>query len=194
MERTIAITCLLVLILGAACLAGSNWNSKGAIHILPHGERTCTENFPVIAGCDDIITTQPGGDLDVFPVFFDIYDYREFTFALFWPEENMDCVFTGCSDYTSATVLYSGEEVTQAWYECQPGPVAVTGWLQYDGVDGMLGFIGPAYVTDCYGSIDGVCGCYWAGYGGWIGDDPCTPCDPSAADEDTWGEIKAMFR
>jgi len=195
MKKSILAASLFIVILSTLGLAGPNWDSKGAIYVLPHTPRTCSEDFPIVTDCDDIITTQPGSDVDVFPVFYDLDEYREFTYAISWvPLDVIGCPFTGCSDYTSITTLWPGESVTQTWNDCLPGPMVVTGWFHLQGDWGYIYFTGPAYVVDCDGLAEGVCGCHAGGFGGEIGDDPCEPCCPSGAESGTWGDIKAMFR
>ena len=109
----------LVLVFAASAFGGENPYAKGAIHILPHNdERTCSEDFPVVSGCDDIVTTVAGRDVDVFPVFFDLYEYKEFVYSLIWTSGS-SCTFTSCTDYAVGSIVWSGDGIVQGWNECQ---------------------------------------------------------------------------
>ncbi len=173
--------------------------AKGAVHILPHNdERTCSEDFPVVSGCDDIVTTVAGRDVDVVPVFFDLVEYREFVYSLIWTSGS-SCTFTSCTDYAVGSIVWSGDGIVQGWDECQTADPVVTGWGRLQGEGWVYMWmrstleIGGVY--DCSGRLDPVCYSYLSAFGGYdIGDNPCEPVDPSAVDGGTWGEIKAMFR
>ena len=198
MKRAICISAAVLLVMAGSAPGGANPFAKGAVHIMPHTERTCTTDFPVIYNCTDIVTTVAATDIDVFPVFFDLYEYKEFVYSLNWTSGS-SCVFTSCTDYSIGSVVWSGDGIVQGWNECQTGNSVVTGWGHIQGEGYVYMYmhyelnIGGVY--DCAGNLDGVCYSYWSGFGGFaIGDDPCEPVDPSAADESTWGQIKAMFR
>jgi hypothetical protein len=177
-------------------MAGANWLSKGAIHVLAHEARTCTENYPVIGGCADIVTTYPGNSVDAFPVFYDMVEYQRIDYALMWPG-SQSCVFTSCSDHVAGTIVWPDDGVSHTWDVCHSGPVVIPGWawIQDTGLIHLKPHptIGGVYVYDCNGEPDNPCYNYAAGIGGYIGDDPCEPIDPSAAESDTWSSIKSLF-
>jgi hypothetical protein len=194
-KKGIVLAVLLSLALAVAAWAGLNPAATSAVHVLPHASRTCAKNFPVIAGCEDIITTEPTPDVDAFPVFFDMVEYQGFDYGMSWPGA-YSCAFTSCSDLAIGTIVWPGDGISHAWYVCQPGPVAITGWgwiFDY----GLVSIVphptaGGPIVGDCSGALDIVCAGIVAGIGGYIGDDPCLPS--SAAQPRTWGEIKNLFK
>jgi hypothetical protein len=202
MRKHITAVSLLVaaiaLVLAGPAKCGENPWAKGAVHIMPHSARTCTEGFPVISGCEDIVTTLTDTDVDVFPVFFSLGEYKEFVYSLVWTSGS-SCTFTSCTDYFIGSVVWSGDGIVQGWDVCQTADPVVTGWgrLQGEGwVHLWMHFeleIGGVY--DCEGQMDPVCYAYFSAFGGQeIGDDPCEPVDPSGAAASTWGGIKAMLR
>lgn len=198
MKKVIAISSALALGLAACALGGSNPFAKGAVHILPHAPRDCHENLPVVDSCDDIVTTLLATDVDLFPVFFSLSEYREFVYSLVWTSGS-SCAFTSCTDYAVGSVVWSGDGIVQGWNECQTSDVVVTGWGRIQGEGWVYMWMHPTLeiggVYDCSERLDPVCYSYFSAFGGYgIGDDPCQPVDPSARDEGTWGEIKAMFR
>jgi hypothetical protein len=194
MKKVLVFAVALTLVLSASAFAGINANAKGAVHVMPHAARTCAKNFPVISGCGDIITTEPGPDADAFPVFFELVEYQGFDYGMTWPGM-YTCAFTSCSDLAIGTITSPGDGISHAWYVCQPGPVAVVGfgWI-YD-----YGFIelvphptaGGVIVGDCSGVLDDIICLTKAGIGGYVGDDPCLP---TATEPSTWGGIKGIFK
>jgi hypothetical protein len=198
MKKAIVAVVVLAVAGSGAALAGHNVNAKGAVHVVPHEARTCTENMPVINGCGDIISTSLSLDVDIFPVFFDLVEYQEFDFSMVWMPGGT-CSFTSCSDQTIGDIVVPWDGIAQKWDTCQPGPVAVTGWGWIpDLAPGMICIKNHptlgGIVVDCWDGVDYICGCWCAGVGGYIGDDACVPCDPSPNKAGTLGSIKALFR
>lgn len=197
-----AIVCAAVVVAAWAGIsqAGANIEAKGVVHVLPHDVRTCAQNFPVIDGCEDIITTELGTSIDAFPVFFDLIEFQGMDYALFWSGSE-SCVFSSCSDGVAGDVVWPNDGVSHTWESCQSGPVAIPGWIWIDTHDTDWIFLvshpisGRVLVHDCHGGYDGVCCPYMSAVGGdFIGDDPCAPVDPSASGSDTWSELKSLFR
>jgi hypothetical protein len=195
MKFALVIVLVTVFGLGGIAAAGQNAGSaKVAVHVLPHASRTCTKNFPAIADCEDIVTTEATADVDAFPVFFDLVEYQGLEYAMTWPGL-YSCAFTSCSDLTIGGVVNTGDGISHAWQECQTGAVAIAGfgWI-YD--YGMICIVphpenDSVYVADCEGVIDVTVMEYCAGIGGHSGDDPC---EPTAVERTTWGNIKGMFQ
>jgi hypothetical protein len=191
------VECASCIMFGDPCSfdGGENLNAKVAVHVLPHsGSRSCASGMPQIQDCQDIITTQPGWNVDAFPVFFDLYEYRGFEYSLCWPGL-YSCTFNDCSHLSIGQIIESGDEIAQTWFSCMPYSVAIPGWAWiYDW--GMI-CVGPSMynpdviVLDCECDINMPKCNFCAGIGGFVGDDPCTP---TGAEESTWGEIKMMFR
>ena len=126
MRRVIAGTIILTLVLTGIGVAGSNPDMKAALHVLPHGERTCAKNFPTISEVGDIIYTEPGPEADVFPVFYNLVEWGGFDYGLTWPGL-YTCAFTSCSDFTIGGIVNPGDGVSHAWSVCKFTPIAVAG-------------------------------------------------------------------
>jgi hypothetical protein len=194
MKKVLVLTVALMLIFGACAWAGVNTDAKVAVHVIPHSSRSCTKGFPIITMCAEIATTEPGPDVDAFPVFFDLVEYQGFDYGMTYPGL-YSAVFTSCSDLTIGTILYPGDGVSHAWTTCQPGPVAIPGWAWIWDY-GMVCVVphpaaGGPTIGDCTGGADGVMCNFCAGIGGFIGDDPCWP---TATETSTWGGVKSMFK
>jgi hypothetical protein len=195
MKKALVLAVALTLILSASALAGANAGiGKVGVHVLPHASRTCAKNFPVITFCADIITTEPGPDVDAFPVFFDLVEYQGFDYGMTWPGM-YTCAFTSCSDLAIGTITHPGDGISHAWYACQPGPVAICGWgwIWDYGIVCVVPHptAGGINIGDCSGFIDGPICIFCSGIGGYIGDDPCWP---TATEQSTWGDIKGIFK
>jgi hypothetical protein len=200
MCRTVVLTIVSCLALSGSALAGANDYHKVAIHILPHEDRSCSENFPIISQCPDIIHTYLGcDDIDVFPVFFDLAEVSAIEYGLVWPIAWGDCIYTTCAgDVITGTIVSPGDGVLHEWHTCHPGPVIIPGYAWIGSTDppaGLApvphpgtGFIGT---TDCDGVKDVPIGIYSGGVCGVPGDDPCCACGTKKL---TWGEIRLMFR
>jgi hypothetical protein len=200
MLRVYILAAMFCLLLHATVFAVANENHKVALHILPHQSRSCSENFPVIEQCPEIIHTYLGcGDIDVFPVFFDLIEVTAVEYGLTWPALWGDCVYTACSgDVITGDIVSPGDGISHRWSSCRQGSVIIPGyaWL---GIQGLTGAIAPAIhpgtgligTTDCDGLTDVPMGVYSAGVCGVPGDDPCCLC---GTQKTTWGEIRMMFR
>lgn len=186
---------VLLPVLSVSAFAGANGYAKACVHVEAHGSRTCTKSFPTITTCWDIVSTEPNPDVDAFPVFYDLVEYQGFDYGMDWPGL-YSCAFTSCSDLAIGTITWPGNGISHAWYSCQPGPVAVTGWgWIYD--YGLICIVphptaGGVNVGDCAGQLDMVCAACCAGVGGYIGDDACS--NTTGAEQGTWGGIKYIFR
>jgi hypothetical protein len=188
----------LTMLLGTYAFAGMNADHKIAVHVEDHASRTCTKSFPVIAGCADIVFQLAGPDADCFPVFFDLVGFTGLQHGLDWPGM-YTCSYTKCAgDFTIGDIISPGDGVAYTWSTCQYVPVIVVGfgWIYDYGVvcpvpNPTTGLIGTA---DCNYVEDAPMCIFCAGIGGFIGDDPCVPCDPTAIEASTWGGIKSMFR
>jgi hypothetical protein len=194
MKKIFAIA-LVLSVVGATAFAGQNAGlGKAAVHVLDHASRTCTKSFPTITGCSDIQTELAGPDADCFPVFFDLVEYQGFDYGMTWPGM-YTCAFTSCSDLAIGTIQSPGDGISHAWYVCQAGPVAITGWgWIYDyGAVCLTAHptAGGPNIGDCAGALDMPVRTFCAGIGGEPGDDPC---EPTYIQPTTWGAIKEMFK
>jgi hypothetical protein len=175
-------------------MIGINPDVKVAVHVEPHASRSCTKSFPVVTNCGDITTTEPGPDVDAFPVFYDLVEYQGFDYGMAWPGF-YSCVFTSCSDLSIGTILLPGDGISHAWTACMTGPVAMPGWgwiWDY----GMICVVahpdaGGPNVGDCDGEMNTPKCNFCAGIGGYFGDDPC---QPTRTKPTSWGAIKAIFK
>jgi hypothetical protein len=197
MRKTTVFAVVIIFILSTAALGGVNHLAKVSVHALPHAARSCVKSFPAVDGCEDILTTEAGNDVDAFPVFYDMIEYQGFDYGLTWPGA-YSCSFTSCSDLTIGNILWPGDGISHAWYVCQYASVGITGWgWIYD--NGMICVVphpGTGLITigDCHlGDDEPLCP-QCAAIGGFIGDDPCEPCDPTAREKATWGGMKSLFR
>jgi hypothetical protein len=198
MGKAVVLGLVLVLLCSSAVSAGANWLSKAAVHVLPHAERTCDTDFPVVIDCGDFITTEPGNSVDAFPVFFDMVECRRIDYAFEW-SGGASAVFTSCSDHCQGAVASSGDGVIHTWDSCLATSSVIPGWIWIEGPMTMILLApnpetGGVWVYDCMDGMDNPCFHYMAGMGGLIGDDPCEPVDPSMTAQDSWGAVKAMFR
>ena len=84
---SIAIAFFAIVCLASPSLAGSNLLAKVAVHVAPHDDaRTCGVNFPEFDGPCDIRHTYVGCEgVDVFPVSYDLDEYKGFEYSLTWP-------------------------------------------------------------------------------------------------------------
>jgi hypothetical protein len=192
--------CFVVVVAVTSVLAGVNANAKVAVHAIPHDSRTCTENFPSITQCADINYTEPAGDVDCFPVFFDLVEYQGFDYGLNWPG-TYSCAFTSCSDLTIGTVVWPGDGVAQAWHTCQSSGIAVPGWgWIYEPHPSQVSIVNHPLTErimtgDCSSPavVDTLewFNVYFAGIAGAAGQNPC---EPTAVEQTTWSDVKIMFR
>jgi uncharacterized repeat protein (TIGR01451 family) len=180
MKRQAVPLWLLVVLIPGLLLAGNNPGAKVAVHVLPHDpHRTCSSGSPGPVLCLDINTTYEGcGDMDVFPVFFDLSEYLGIEYGLEWPGSE-SCVFTPCSDLHIGGIVRPGDGISQVWFGCKPGPSAIAGWGWIHTTDPGLvtvvphPYTGEVQVLDCFEAVDQPTYSASAGVCGAEGDDPC---------------------
>jgi hypothetical protein len=187
---------ILALALTAAALAGGNPDTKVAVHVRPHNaELGC--DYGTIVTCDDLDTTEPGNNVDAFPVFFDIDEFLGCEYGMWWPAWTYSGAFSNCADVVIGGIVWPGDGASHSWSICQTGSwVCVPSyiWLYADG-PGMVCVVdhpvaGAISLLDCTGGIDEPFATFCAGVYGYVGDDPCPPVGPSSG---TWGKIKGVF-
>jgi uncharacterized repeat protein (TIGR01451 family) len=177
-----------------------DWERVGGLHVLPHMDgRTCTGTASEIETCQDIETEIAGcGFVQVFPVFYDIPEFRGVSYSLVWPEDWSDMTFTSCSDITIGDIVRPNDTLSQSWSECRSGQLVVTGWGEvFSRSPGRVemsnaGGESPQIVA-CDGRTIGTEWQFACGICGAPGDD--RPCgSPTAVMPTTWGGIKSMFK
>jgi hypothetical protein len=188
-----------------AWITGGNIDCKVAVHVMPHADRGCGWNQPVITSCADIVAATEANDVDFFPVFYDLTEYHCLEYSVHWPG-TYSCAFTPCDFLHIGDIVWpvgtvpvedQTDWIMHCFDGCQPGPTAVPGW-------GWIYEPGPATiriaptvgggwigVLDCADEFvdEPICN-FAAGIGGAPGEEPC---GPSAAEPTSWGAIKAMF-
>ena len=209
MKKAIVIAIGLTLVITAAGFAGQGRNphAKIAIHTQATAPVCTVKAWPVFTSCSAIKTTFPGSGVPVYvmPVFYDLVEFTVTEFGLQWPALWYTMIWARCKgDIAVGGISQPGDGTAISWSACQ------TMWSICPGVGS---FANPAYVTQgqvCpipyfatgdYGVVD--CqpspGPYYdypefahcAGIGGIIGDDPC---EVTATQPSTWGEIKSIFK
>ncbi len=196
--RYFAIGICILCVFSSSALA-SNPEFKVAVHVLAHEARRSCTNLPQIAGPEDIMTTYPGcGEIDFFPVFFDLNEYKGVEYGVTWPCY-YSCTLTTCSSLHIGEIVWPGDWIAQTWFICQPGPVAVPGWetliLNSPSRICLIQSANQPSVTvaDCSEPSPNLEYCvanFCAGVCGATGDDPgATPINKA-----TWGAIKQLFR
>jgi hypothetical protein len=174
--RVAALICLGIVLIAGMAHAGVNRWAKVAVHVLPHESRSCAKNFPAIVWCDEIVYQTHDRDVDAFPVFFDLVEYQGFEYGITFPGP-YSCAFTSCSDLAVGTITWPGDGISQAWYTCQAGPSAITGWGWIYGTGIVQVIAHPAaggpIVGDCAMECDEVIDNYYAGVGSASGYNPC---------------------
>ena len=176
-----------------------NPNWKAAVHIMPHASRTCSKNFPVIMGCDDIATTYAEtGDIDFFPVLFDLNAVTAFGFGVMWPAEWGTCAYVPCAgELHIGGIVEPGDGIASSWTDCHftSTVVAGFGWLNLTGPGEVYMAHEPdnpdIWVASCEFYEDTPVAVFVSRVGGAPGDDPCQTVRTETT---TWGSIKAMFR
>jgi hypothetical protein len=181
-----------------------NLDVKVGVHVIPHEDRTCFRDFPAITSCSDIVATCAANDVDFFPVFYDLCEYKAVEYSVEWPG-TYSCVFTACSYSNFGTIRWPAgsvpsdlllDHITQAYEHCQLGTAMIPGWgWIYEPGPATIRIVpnvesGRIGVLNCDQSIDEPICNFAAGIGGATGEEPC---GPSAAEPSTWGAIKAMF-
>jgi hypothetical protein len=200
MRRMFKSACLCILVFGlySTALGGPNAGFKVAVHVQMHTAKQSCLDLPAIVNCHDIQTTCSSAGVDFFPVFYDLTDYIAISYGVIWPDAWGSCVFNICSWSSFGDIETSGDGISQAWHDCQSGPVAVLGWGWLDasspGVICLVDHPEPLLdlaVSSCSNEKDiGTCS-FCGGVYGALGDDPC---GPSAIESSAWGDIKSMFR
>jgi hypothetical protein len=196
-----------IVIASLVCLSGtasggSNQGHKLAIHVKSH-PTSCSAGYPSFNHCGEIEFTYAGtGDIDVFPVFFELTEYLVVEFGLEWPAGWGTASWVRCDgDISVGDIVHPGDGTAVDWAACQTTWSAAPGfaWLTAYGSGVIRAVPNPA--TGDYGAVD----CdpddpvydypfgepYSAGVGGETGDDPCRP---KGGSESSWGTIKSMFR
>jgi hypothetical protein len=173
---------------------------KAAVHILEAGGGSCQEGLPLIETCEDIVTTYEGcGEVNIFPVFYDLTEVAGIQHGLTWPESWGSCTFTQCAgDLTLGEIVNPGDGISCKWEECQDVSVVVTGY-------GSLSAISPGEIrivpnpssslistTDCHFIDSPPAQTFYAGACGVDGENPCGGTVGTVPK--TWGQIKSMFR
>jgi len=199
--RRIVILVFVMLVLASACAhGGSNAGHKIAIHVMSHESRTCSKSFPTITSCEDIVTTYAdSGDIDVFPVFYELTEVTGMEYGLEWPTAWGTCAFTTCTgDFAIGGITNPGDGLSLTWTSCQEVSVVIVGfgWISATG-GGMVRIVDSDAtsgigVVDCAFRADAPEDTVHAGIGGEEGDDPCD--QPVPTDYSSWGKIKGMFR
>jgi hypothetical protein len=200
MAKILVIALSTLLVVAVAVSAGSNSGFKMSFHVLPHEDRSCGSNWPVITGCSEISNTYAVcGEIDVFPVFYDLVEVRSIEYGIDWPEDWGSCVFTPCAgDFVEGDIVTPGDGVAHEWTECYVAWSVVTGyaWLTASSPGIIVPVVNPATqafgTRDCDGVGDLALGIASAGVCGIPAEDPCDcgcPVEPQ-----TWSAIKGMFR
>lgn len=180
MRRSLFQSWLLIALIPGLVIGSENPGAKIAVHVLPHeAGRTCNSGMPDLVLCTDINTTYEGcGDMDVFPVFYDVNEYLGVEYALEWPGSE-SCAFTSCSDLMIGGITWPGDGISQVWFGCRPGPTAIPGWGWIYTIEPGLVSVAPHPYTeevqmlDCLEAVDQPVYRASAGVCGFPGDDPC---------------------
>jgi uncharacterized repeat protein (TIGR01451 family) len=142
-------------------------------------------DFPDIRNCQDFVTTHEGcDDVDFFPVFYDLVEFRGLEYSAHWPG-SYSCAFTSCSDLKIGDIIWPGDGLSHAWYSCQLGPVAIPGWgwlsVNEPGLIcvGAHPATGSITVGDCDALLDNLGTTLCAGVCGAEGTDPCGGAPPT---------------
>jgi hypothetical protein len=184
---------------GGPAVAGSNFLVRATVHVTAYSaKRDCSSGIPAVNGCSELETTEAATDVDCFPVFYDMSEYKGCEYGLTWPG-TYTCTFTSCSDLLIGDVVDPGDGVSHVWFSCESRRLMIPGWARiYEPGGGRVCLTGHPQtgiinVLDCGGELDSpesAPSC--AGIGGRAGDDPCGGDSPPRQEE-TWGEIKTMF-
>jgi hypothetical protein len=202
MRIVVLILCCVLLAAGSA-LAGANAGAKVAVHVMPFDcHRSCNRNFPVIENeCDIVATLKDCGDIDFFPVFFDLVEYQGLEYGVEWPG-SYSCAYTMCSYTHLGEIVWPGDWTAQCWQGCMTGPMAIPGWgwITVD-APGEVCIVpsspsGAILVGDCgpgCPQLDTLTTTYCAGVCAVDGKHPCKPGGQAVAAA-TWSSIKYMFK
>jgi len=188
----------LVASMACSCFAGNNPLAKVAVHVRAHNSKLGCTVSPAIETCLDIVTTEPTYNVDAFPIFYELTEFKALEYGLNWPAEWGTGTFTSCSDLTIDGIVNPGDGVAHSWFVCQ-GTVSAPGFLWlYASAPGNICVVnnpnsvdGPGiYIVDCSQGVDNPMSNFCAGAYGSDGEDPCQ----DATDPTTWSAIKQIFR
>jgi hypothetical protein len=196
--KILALAVTLMLISSAVAFAGANPTAKSAVHVQTHWAKQSCTNLPYITNCAQIVTTNAGCNIDAFPVFYSLTAYLGFEYGMCWdpPGCLSSCTFTNCADLVIGGIVWSGDGVSQTWFNCQYAYAGVPGWGWFYAYCPAVICIcdhpqsGVTWVLDCWDSVDTPVCNFCAGVCGAVGD---SPCDPTGTEQSTWGAIKSMF-
>jgi hypothetical protein len=178
---------------------------KVAVHVLPHADRSCTRDFPVITTCSDIVSTCGANDVDFFPVFYGFQEYHCFEYSVEWPG-SYSCIFTPCTYTSLGDIVWPAgtvpeedwtDRIWQCFEGCLENPIAIPGWgWVYEPGPAVIRIVGNSAshfitVSDCSEDLYLPSCSFAAGIGGASGEEPC---GPSSTEPKSWGSIKALFR
>jgi hypothetical protein len=198
MRTTLAATTALLVLAASFVFAGNNPDVKVGIHILPHDpERWCYSNFPVIEEPGDIVFTYEGcEEVDFFPVFFDISEYKCVQYAVVWPGSET-CSFNPCSYAHIGEIVEPGDWIAHCWRGCQTGFSVIPGWgevtMDHYGLVCLSSSpeLGNIAILDCNDGLDYPVANFCAGVCGRVGENPLYADQPTVPT--TWGSIKGLF-
>jgi hypothetical protein len=199
MKRLLVAVTALVLILSGLAVAGNNPDVKVGIHVLPHDpERGCYRNFPVVDDAGDIVFTYDGcEEVDFFPIFFDLTEWRCVQYAVVWPGSQI-CDFTVCSYSHIGEIIHSGDWIVHCWHDCKTGNAVIPGWGEVTmDAYGLVCLapgddIGEIAILDCDYGLDYPTANFCAGVCGRVGENPLYA--DQATVPSTWGKVKSLFR
>lgn len=207
MTRAFALSVVIAIIgMATSVTGGINESAKVAVHLVPYDcNRACSRNFPEFTDCSDINTTYCGcGNIDFFPVFFDLVEYRGLEYAVEWPGL-CSCVFSTCSYCQIGEIVWPGDGISQVWLDCRQHGVAVPGWgwITVD-VPGQVCVVphpmtGNITIAGCElpaetDDLDFPTAAFCGGVCGARGQNPCGGPPEQATVATTWGSIKRVFK
>lgn len=175
-----------------------------AVHVFPHQQTmTCNEIASSVTYCEDILTTAELCDVDVFPVFFELWECQGIAYGLTWPSEWGEMVFTSCSDVTDGDIVSPGDGVSHQWSSCRTDYLVIPGYgrLIADG-PGLVEIIphpstGKMNLTTCGGyayELFPMGGFAYRGGACGAAGDYITCGGAQRTVPTTWSSIKAMFK
>jgi hypothetical protein len=190
MVRSLLFAFLAVAVLTSVAMAGNNPEPKVAVHVRPHWAKQSCTNLPYITRCEDILFTEPGCNIDAFPVFFNLTEYLGFEYGMCWdpPGCLSSCSFTNCADLVIGDIKFSGDGISQTWFNCIYAWAGVPGWGWFYAYCPARICVCPhpasghIYVLDCQDGLDEPIANFCGGVCGALGDDPCEPTETNAAE------------
>jgi uncharacterized repeat protein (TIGR01451 family) len=180
--KLLGVLAVTVCLLASSAHSGQNPVAKIAVHIEARdSQRTCND-LPGIETCPDMTWTYDGcGDVDVFPVVFDLYGCTAVQYRLVWPPEWGSGVHTHCADLAIGDIRQSGDGMVVAWQECQINPYCIPGWLSLTATTPGTIAVSPGWsdqywdvlIVDCLFQEDEP---FWVFDGGICGVEGEYPC------------------